>query len=115
MNSIKQAATVLQIPGTEQEVTRNIIGGLHPEQCGHFVFQQGPQSFEDLDQLAILDQNFTFADRSRETGSSGSSPLAQESNVQVLRVHARRTSAREVRSSPGQAKTCFFFAIGPGT
>jgi hypothetical protein len=108
INRIKQAAAVLQIPDTEQEIARNIVEGLHPEQRSRFVFQQGPQNFEDLDQLAILDQNLAFADRSREIGSSGSCFLARQPNVQISPVRASGSSARVVRSSSRQSKTCFF-------
>jgi hypothetical protein len=67
-----------------------------------------PQCFEDFDQLAILDQNFAFADRLRKIWSPESTLKVHESNVQVSRVQATRPSVREVKSSPGRAKACFF-------
>lgn len=64
--SVKDAARVLRLPVSERDVVNNIIEGLAPTQRSSFVFQAMPTNYRDLDQLAILDQNLTFANRQRE-------------------------------------------------
>ena len=51
---------------SERDVVTNIIQGLAPTQRSSFVFQAMQTSYGDLDQLAILDQNLTFANQQRE-------------------------------------------------
>ena len=67
INSIKAAAVVLRLPVSEREVVNNIVEGLAPAQRSRFVFQKLPTSFGELDRLAVLDQNFAFADHLRQS------------------------------------------------
>jgi hypothetical protein len=51
---------------SESDIVSNIIEGLSHTQRSRFVFQKFPTNFTDLDRLAILDQNFAFADQLRQ-------------------------------------------------
>ena len=64
--SVKDAARVLRLPVSERDVVNNIIEGLAPTQRSRFVVQAMPTNYRELDQLAILDQNLTFANQQRE-------------------------------------------------
>ena len=66
INSVKEAAVVLRLPVLESDIVSNIVEGLSPTQRTRFVFQRFPTSFTDLDRLAIMDQNFAYADQLRQ-------------------------------------------------
>lgn len=63
--AIKAAVVVLKLPVSERDVVNDIVEGLNPAQHSRLVFQSPPTSFSKLDRLAVLDQNFVFADQLR--------------------------------------------------
>ena len=106
INSVKEAAVVLRLPVSESDIVSNIIEGLSPTQRSRFVFQKYPTSFTDLDRLAILDQNFAFADQLRQAKPEASSTVVllevrkfQQDSVrhgdkQQVRIAYARSSVR---------------------
>jgi hypothetical protein len=82
--SIKEAAVLLKLQSSEQDVVNNVIERLAPEQWSRFVFQHLPTSFAELDRLDVHDQNFAFTDQLRQTHSD----------------HSQMTQRAEVNSSP---------------
>jgi hypothetical protein len=79
VNSIKDAAVVLQLPVSEKEIVSNIVEGLSPTQRSRFVFQLPPDNLGALDRLCVYDQNIFFSDklRSKDTVPSSSVPPVQ--------------------------------------
>ena len=86
VTSIKEAAVLLKLQVSEQDVVNNMIEGLAPEQRSRFVFQHLPTSFAELDRIAVHDQNFAFADHLRQTYSDRSQMIQRaEVNSSPLR------------------------------
>jgi hypothetical protein len=61
---------VLRIKENEAQAVQRITEGLTPTQRSRFVFQLPPASFEQLEQLAIVERNIAYADKVREEQSS---------------------------------------------
>jgi hypothetical protein len=66
VNSIEEAAVVVQLPVGEVEIVNIIVEGLHPPQHSRFLFQNLHTSFGELDPLAVLKQNLAFVDQIRQ-------------------------------------------------
>ena len=108
--SVKEADVVLRLPVSELEIVCNIIAGLSPIQRSRFVFLKSPTNFTDLEWLAILDQNFAFADQMQQLGS-GAGPTTVPSKVNTLQqdsaAHSVRQHATVSYSKP--SVRCFWF------
>jgi hypothetical protein len=65
IQAIKDAAAVLRIAETEEEMIARIVDGLSPTQRPRFVFQKTSVSFAQLEKLNIVDKNAAYADRLR--------------------------------------------------
>jgi hypothetical protein len=60
VSSVRDAALVLKLPVSEQEIINNILDGLSPAQRSHFVFQTRPSTWADVDSLCVHDRNVFF-------------------------------------------------------
>jgi hypothetical protein len=87
VSSIRDAALVLELPVSEQEIINNILDGLSPAQRSRFVFQARPSTWADVDSLCVHDRNVFFADSNRQ--HEGPAPLHL--------LHACQTRIRGVR------------------
>ena len=65
VQAVRDAALVLRITESEAEVVARIVQGLNPIQRARFVFQASPSTFAQLEQLAVVDRNVTYADSTR--------------------------------------------------
>jgi hypothetical protein len=82
VNSVKDAAVVLQLPVSENEIVSNVVEGLIPAQRSRFVFQLPADNLGALDRLCVYDQNIFFSDklRSKDTVPSSSVPPVQSTS-----------------------------------
>jgi hypothetical protein len=91
-SSIRDAATVLRLPVSDQELIDNILDGLSPLQRSRLAFQKRPSSWAEVDRLCIHDQNIFFADSVRPTEAplnrAGTSQFASSPNAQASRPRA---------------------------
>jgi hypothetical protein len=85
VEAIRDAAFVLRIKENEAQAVQRIIDGLTPTQHSRFIFQLPPSSFEHLEQLAIVERNIAYADRSREEQVSEVQIAAIESVSELVR------------------------------
>jgi hypothetical protein len=107
IQSIKDAAAVLRIAETEEEMVSRIVDGFSPTQRARFVFQKTPLSFAQLEKLTIVDKNAAYADTLRRE---------QTPSFQVGRVHAHynHRQGRQDRRPPestgrlNKSIVCFF-------
>jgi hypothetical protein len=65
VESIKEAAAVLKLSLCEIEVVSNITDGLSSSQRSRLVFEKATQTYMDLDQLCVHDNNIGFSDNVR--------------------------------------------------
>jgi hypothetical protein len=98
VQSIREAAAVLRILETEQQTVARIVDGLTPTQRARFVFQQLPTTFEQLEQLAVVDRNVTHAEHQRE-------PMSGE-------VNSGRQSTKKMADNSSQPTVRRSFATG---
>lgn len=109
VNSIKDTATILQLPVSEGEIVANILEGLSPGQRTRFVFQPCPDSLEALDRICVHDQNISFADQSR---SRARTSLVFSPRVPVAVNNERQPTNFSFPSAPSTAtpvtKFCFY-------
>ena len=75
VESIKEAAAVLKLSLSEIEVVSNITDGLSSSQRSRLVFEKAPQTYMDLDQLCVHDNNIRFSDNVRRQELRKSSNL----------------------------------------
>jgi hypothetical protein len=105
VEAIRGAALVLRIRENEAQAVQRIIEGLTPTQRSRFVFQLPPASFEQLEQLAIVDRNIAYADKVREE---------QSSEVQIAAIeHVSETgetvgSRRRSQDNRSRQVICFY-------
>jgi hypothetical protein len=108
INSIKATAVVLRLPVSEREVVNNIVEGLAPAQHSRFVFQKLPTSFGELDRLAVLDQNFVFADHLRQSELRNTESLGRsDARIQGEYGKRRASSHQQNGWSVRKVKRCF--------
>jgi hypothetical protein len=110
VQAIRDAALVLRIKDNEAQVVQRIIEGLTPMQRSRFIFQLPPSSFRQLEQLAIVERNTAYADRSREE---------QVSEVQIAAIESVSEPRETVRSGrgvqhPRSRKVVCFYCRKPG-
>ncbi|XP_039291379.1 uncharacterized protein LOC120353015 isoform X1 [Nilaparvata lugens] len=65
VTSIKEAAKLLLLDESEAEIVSTIISGLNPQERSRLVFMKKPESFNDLNMLAVHSQNIAFIDNER--------------------------------------------------
>jgi hypothetical protein len=106
VQSIRDAALMLRIRVNEAQVLERIIEGFTPAQRARFVFQAPPSSLLQLEQLAVVDQNIPYADR---TGTVQSTAVT----VGVVESHPKLRDPRSACSQssrvlrPGKPVVCF--------
>jgi hypothetical protein len=104
--SVKDAALLFQIQESEAQVIGRIVEGLTPSQRARFVFQNPPTTFQQLDQLTVVDRNITFADRTRKVPTSAAS--VSTVNTVHTAEPARRVQPVESKSyAAGKTVKCF--------
>jgi hypothetical protein len=86
----------------------NDIEGLAPTQLSRFVFQKPTTNFSELDQLAALDQNLTFADHQRESEQRSNESLGGK-DVSFQGQHETRQASIQQRNvqAANTVKRCF--------
>jgi hypothetical protein len=105
VQSVRDAALYLHIKETEQLTVARIVEGLTPIQRTRFCFQTLPTTFVQLEQLAVIDRNVTYADQLREGATSigVSSVQSCENNVAVKPPN----SAVRQTQNQGNQRVCF--------
>jgi hypothetical protein len=108
VNSVEDAAVVLQLPVSEKEIVSNIVEGLSPAQRSRFVFQLPPDNLGALDRLCVCDQNILFSDelRSKDTVPSSSVPPVQSTSDSDPPTPS--FSSSHARNSVSRTNTCFY-------
>jgi hypothetical protein len=91
VQSVRDAALVLQINESEAQVVGRIVEGLTPTQRARFVFQPLPSTFHQLEQFVVLDRNLTYADAMRHAPGT------------TVRAHAVRTTVANSTDRPSQS------------
>jgi len=107
VQAIKDAALVLRINKSEEQVVERAVEGLTPTQRARFVFQSPPSSFRQLERLAIVDRNIAYADRSRAEPA----PEVTIAVVESPTGHGEpgeSGSKRAQESSQRKAVVCFY-------
>lgn len=83
VRSVRDAARILRLGLTEQEVIQVILEGVTPEERSRLVFAQRPQSFADLDRLCVVSRTIQRTDESREFQGARRPPLTLRDRVVV--------------------------------
>jgi hypothetical protein len=98
VQSIREAAQILRIQESEEQVVQRISEGLNYVQRSRFVFQGPVKSFKDLDHLIVVDRRIAFAHDSEKTAVG----LNQ---TEVVQVNAVTDSAQPPQGSRTKAST----------
>jgi hypothetical protein len=107
IQSIKDAAAVLRIAETEEEMVAKIVDGFSPMQRARFVFQKTSLSFAELEKLTIVDKNAAYADTIRREQN----PTFQVGRVQAHYNHRQGqqdNSPTEQTDRLNKRIVCFF-------
>jgi len=110
VEAIRDAAFVLRIKENEAQAVQRIIDGLTPTQHSRFIFQLPPSSFEQLEQLALVDRNIAYTDRLREEQSSELQIAVIEPVSEPAEIVGSRRSSQDNRSR----KVVCFYCRKPG-
>jgi hypothetical protein len=105
VQAIRDAALVLRLKENEAQVVQRIIEGLSPTQHSRFIFQLPPSSFEELEQLAIVERNIANADRLREEQVSEVQIAAIESVSELCETVGSGRRSQDTRS---RKVVCFY-------
>ena len=106
VGAIRDAASVLRINESEAEIVAHIVEGLHLNQRARLLFQALPSSFEQLEQLAVVDRNFSFVDSSSTSGA-GSTTANTVQPQYDSRPTQHRPGAVNNAPLPGKELVCF--------
>ena len=110
VQAVREAALVLRITESEAEVVARIVQGLNPVQRARFVFQALPSTFAQLEQLAVVDRNVTYADSTR-----AKRPVAEKSSETRLTTATVTHSTHRVNKPHASGKPILCFSCGkPG-
>jgi hypothetical protein len=107
VQAIKDAALVLCINESENQVVERVVEGLTPTQHAPFIFQTPPSSFRQLERLAIVDRNIAYADRSRTDTASEVTIAVVGSSIESGKPGG---SGNKISQEPRQRKAvvCFY-------
>jgi hypothetical protein len=107
VQSIRDAARMLRIVEDEAQVVGRIVEGFTSAQRARFDFQAPPSSLLQLEQLAVVDRNIAYADRTRTIPSTAVTVGAVESQAQLR--DSRPTSSQSSRVfKQGKPIVCFY-------
>jgi hypothetical protein len=109
---IKDAALMLHIREDEAEVVRRMVEGFMPAQRARFVFKAPPSSLLQLEQLAVVDRNIAYADRTRTIQATAVRVGAVESHAQIR--DSRPTCSQSSRVLKQGKPIVYFYCRKPG-
>jgi transposase InsO family protein len=124
VQSIREAAQILRIQESEEQVVQRICEGLNYVQRSRFVFQAPVKSFKDLDHLIVVDRRIAFAHANERNAVGLNHPEVVQVNVVTDRARppqGSRTKAPTKEQRPvcyhcGKAghfrRNCFAFRRG---
>jgi hypothetical protein len=105
----KQAALVLRFSLSETEIVANIVRGLSKtQQRSCLIFKNPRATFQELDQLCVLDQNVSFNDHVRAQDVSARSPSKSTSSSKVSGGANVISSTGDRWHNVSRVKRCFY-------
>jgi hypothetical protein len=106
VQAVCNAALVLCITETEDQIVARIVEGLTPVQRACFVFQTVPSTFAQLDKLIVLDCNITYADSTRRVAVlPGGNIVGADVNKSSVKHSPRTVSNTSVQ---GNQHVCYY-------